>query len=151
MKELKFYYRLAIILSTGFILISVWNGFSRSLGSYYYPDEARGEAIVGSTLFAAIVSLILFGLVVALRKKKLFAEILWIGLSPALLMLGWDIVTKNLAERGVISVNWITGYIYVDQSQSFMKIHRMVWITSGIIIAIPFLLNVCRRLMRRKV
>ncbi len=70
MKEARLIY-LSLFLSVAFILIQIWDGFTRPLGGYYYPDETRHEAIVSGIIFAGIVSLILLGLNLALKKKKL--------------------------------------------------------------------------------
>lgn len=145
MKKTNPIFILAIVLSAGFVLIEIWDGFTRPLGSKFDPDETRYSAIVSSLIFTGIVSLILFGLIYALRKNKLIAVIGWVLVAPTLLMLGWDTITKNLVERGIISASWLTDSAYKEA-----HLHRNIWILGGIIVATPFLYNFYRRLSSLK-
>jgi hypothetical protein len=148
MKKTKLTNILAVVLSITYVVFSIWNGFTRSLGSYYYPDETRKDAIVSSFIFAAVISLVLFGLLFALKRKKLFAEILWIIIAPALFMLSWDTITKNLVENGRLAVGWLTDSAYLQEPGA--SAHRTVWIISGIIVALPFVYSVYSNFTKRE-
>lgn len=148
MKKLNLIIVLATVLSVVYVLLGIWDGLTRSLGGYYYPDETRHDAIVSSFIFAGVFSLILFGLIFALRKKKLFAEICWIGIAPALLMLSWDTITKNLVENGRLGAGWLTDSAYLQEPGA--SAHRSMWILSGIITSLPFLYNVYSSFTQRK-
>lgn len=139
---------LATLLSVAYVLVEVWNGFTRPLGGYYYPDETRSNAITFIIMFAGVISLILFGLILALRKKKLFADIIWIGLAPVLLMLSWDTITKNLVENGHLAAGWLTDSAYLQEPGA--SLHRTIWIIAGILVALPFVYNIYCRFVSQK-
>lgn len=149
MKNIKAHYKLAVVLSVAFISAKVWNGFTRRLGSYYDPNETRHNAIVGSIIFTTVIALILYGLIWALRKKKLLAEIGWIIVGPALFMLVWDTITKNLVERGLISTGWLTDSAYLQEPG--VRLHRSAWIFLGLLIALPFIYNLYTRFYQQGV
>ncbi len=141
MKKSSSIYRVSIALLVVFVLVNVWSGFTRPLGSEFNPDETRTNAIVSSLIFTGIVSLTVFGLLVALRKNRLYAVISWVVLAPALLMLSWDTLTKNLVERGVIGISWLTDSAYQEA-----QLHRSIWILAGLIVGGVFLYNLYKQL-----
>lgn len=148
MKRASITFALAVVSVITYVAIQIWNGFTRALGSYYYPDETRNDAIVSSFMFVAVISLVLFGLLFALKRKKLFAEILWIVVAPALLMLGWDTITKNLVENGRLAAGWLTDSAYIQEPGA--SAHRTMWVLSGIVVALPFIYNAYSSFLHRK-
>jgi len=140
MKKINLQLVLAVVLSVIFVSVTVWDGFTHRLGGLYRENETRHGAVVVGIVFAGIVSLVLFGLVVALKKKRRFAQISWIVIAPTLLMESWDTITRNLVENGRIGAGWLTDSAY--HAEPGANLHRTMWIISGILIALPFLYNV---------
>ncbi len=140
---------IASILSVIFVLVKIWNGFTRSLGSYYDPSETRHDAVVGGLIFAGVTGLILFGLLYALNKRKLFADIAWILIAPALFMLIWDTITKNLVERGKLATGWLTDSAYLQSPGA--RLHRNLWIILGLTAALPFIYNLYLRFSQHNI
>ena len=147
MKKLpNFRVMLAIVLSIVFVIVSSWNELTRPLGSYWDPDETR-IPILDLLIVMGILSLILFGLIYALQKRKIVAEILWVVLAPALWMLSWDMITKNLVENGRLAAGWLTDSAYAAQPGAAMR--RNLWIISGILFSLPYLYGLYMRTAKK--
>jgi hypothetical protein len=139
-------YYLAVILSVTFIVATEWSALTRKLGGYYNPNETRYNAVLTSTVFCLVLGLALYAMARALKNNRLFAIIGWIAIAPTMLMLSWDIITKNLVERGLISVAWLTDSAYINEPG--VRMNRMAWIIAGAIAAMPFIFIACKRLVR---
>ena len=139
---------LATGLSVLYASVGIWNGFTRPLGGYWNPDETRQAAVIGAIFSVIVMSIILFVLIIALKRQKLLAQLLWTILGTALFMHSWDIITKNLVENGRLAAGWLTDTAYLQEPGAAQ--HRTIWGIFGLLVAVPFLLNAYAALRHRK-